>query len=306
MLPSTAAMRLRVHTTDHHVVPLPPGHRFPSGKYGLLKDRLAARPELELIPVEPIARELIELVHDRDYVRAIYDGTIDERAIRKIGFPWSEGMVRRAGASTHGTLCAARDALELGIGANLAGGTHHAFRDHGAGYCVWNDLAVAAVTLLEEGRVRRVLVVDVDVHQGDGTAAIFAGDDRVFTLSLHGAKNFPFRKERSDLDVELADDTADREYLRALDGALGAAWEKARPELIFLQGGVDGLAEDKLGRLSLTHDGLRARDEKILGMAKARGVPIVLTLGGGYADPISASVAGHAGTYDVACELYAS
>lgn len=305
----TPATFMRVHTTDHHVVPLPPRHRFPMTKYAKLRGALLARGAVradELVAVGPAPVELVELVHERAYVRAVVDGSIDPRAMRTIGFPWSEEVVRRSLTSVHGTVLAARDALAggSGIGANLAGGTHHAFRDRGAGYCVFNDLAIAATALLGEGRVRRVLIVDVDVHQGDGTAAIFAGDDRVFTCSLHGARNFPFRKERSDLDVELPDGTEDAAYLAALTGALEEAWRRARPEVVFLQGGVDGLREDKLGRLALTHAGLRARDRLILETAKRRAVPIVLTLGGGYAEPIDASVEGHVGTYEVARSVF--
>lgn len=289
------------------MVPLPAGHRFPMGKYArlraLLLERGVVRPD-DLVPVDPAPLALVERVHDPAYVQAVVSGTLDERAMRRIGFPWSEALVRRSLASAHGTLLAARAALADGIAGNLAGGTHHAFRDHGTGYCVFNDIACAAVTLLAEGAVRRVLVVDVDVHQGDGTAALFAGDARVFTLSLHGAKNFPFRKERSDLDVELPDGCGDDEYLTALQPALTTAWERARPDLVFLQGGVDGLGEDKLGRLGLTHSGLRVRDRLILETARTHGVPIALTLGGGYADPLEASIRAHVGTYEVAREVF--
>jgi acetoin utilization deacetylase AcuC-like enzyme len=199
---------------------------------------------------------------------------------------------------------AARAALEDGIATNLAGGTHHAARAEGSGYCVFNDLAVAACAMRAEGRARRVLVVDVDVHQGDGTASIFAGDPDVYTLSLHGARNFPFRKQQSRLDVELPDGTTDEMYLMALAPALARSFAESRPELVLVQAGVDALAEDRLGRLSLSHEGLRARDEQILGECHARGVPVVLTLGGGYAQPIDASVEAHAGTYAVARRIY--
>jgi len=199
---------------------------------------------------------------------------------------------------------AARAALEDGIATNLAGGTHHAARAEGSGYCVFNDLAVTACAMRAEGRARRVLVVDVDVHQGDGTAAIFAGDPDVFTLSLHGARNFPFRKQQSSLDVELPDGTTDEMYLMALAPALARSFDASRPELVLVQAGVDALAEDRLGRLSLSHEGLYARDEQILASCHARGVPVVLTLGGGYADPIDASVEAHAGTYEVARRIF--
>jgi acetoin utilization deacetylase AcuC-like enzyme len=298
---------VRVHFSDHHVVALPAGHRFPMGKYArlraLLRERGLVRDE-ELVPSPPAPAWALELAHDAAYVRAVLDGTLDERAQRVLGFPWSEALVARSLASAGGTLAAARAALEDGIAGNLAGGTHHAFRDHGSGYCVFNDLAVAALAVLAEGRVGRVLIVDVDVHQGDGTAAILAGDERVFTLSVHGAKNFPFRKQRSTLDVELPDGTGDEAYLMALAPVLMRAFDAARPDLVLVQAGVDPLADDKLGRLSLSLDGLAARDEQILATCKTRGVPVALTLGGGYADPIDKSVEAHAQTYAVARRLF--
>jgi acetoin utilization deacetylase AcuC-like enzyme len=296
-----------VHYADHLKVPLPEGHRFPMGKYALLKERLLARglvrPD-ELVAAEPVAVAELERVHAREYVKAFVDGTIDEKAMRVIGFPWSPGLVARTLASAGGTLMAARAALRDGIAGNLAGGTHHAFADRGSGYCVFNDLAVAAKAMVAEGKTRRVLVVDVDVHQGDGTAAIFAGSEDVYTVSLHGERNFPFKKQQSWLDVELPDGTGDEAYLMALVPALGKAFEAARPDLMLVQAGVDALATDKLGRLSLSQQGVRARDEQILGLAKEKGVPVVLTLGGGYGEPIETSVEGHVGTYEVARRLF--
>ncbi len=300
---------MRVHYSDHHVVPLPAGHRFPMGKYARLRALLLARGlvrEDELVRAEPAPLAALLGAHDEAYVRAFLAGQLDERAMRKIGLPWSEALVARTLASAGGTLMAARAALAAGegIAANLAGGTHHAAAAEGSGYCVFNDLAIAARAMRAEGRARRVLIVDVDVHQGDGTAAIFAGDPDVFTLSLHGARNFPFRKQQSSLDVELPDGTTDEMYLMALAPALVRAFDTARPELVLVQAGVDALAEDRLGRLSLTLEGLRARDQQILGTCHARGVPVVLTLGGGYAEPIEASVEAHAGTYAVARRIY--
>src|SRR5262249_38442717 len=206
-------------------------------------------------------------------------------------------------ASANGTLLAARAALADGIAGNLAGGTHHAHAGFGAGFCVFNDIAVAARALLDERRVARVLVVDADVHQGDGTAAIFAREPAVFTLSLHGARNFPFRKERSSLDVELPDGSGDDAYLARLEGALAEAFAFA-PDIVFVQAGVDALAEDRLGRLALTLDGLFRRDRRILGEARRRGVPAVLTLGGGYAEPLDLTVEAHVGTYRAAAAVY--
>jgi acetoin utilization deacetylase AcuC-like enzyme len=298
---------VRVHCSDQYQVPLPSGHRFPMGKYAKLRALLVARglvaPD-ELVDAEPAPIAALLGAHDEAYVRAFLAGRLDERAMRKIGFPWSPALVARTLASAGGTLMAARAAFADGIAANLAGGTHHAAFAEGSGYCVFNDLAVATRAMQAEGRARRVLIVDVDVHQGDGTAQIFAGDPEVFTLSLHGARNFPFRKQQSSLDVELPDGTTDEMYLMALAPALARAFAAARPELVLVQAGVDALAEDRLGRLSLSHDGLRARDEQILASCRAHGVPVVLTLGGGYAEPIDASVEAHAGTYEVARRLY--
>jgi acetoin utilization deacetylase AcuC-like enzyme len=297
---------VRVYASDHHVVPLPPGHRFPMDKYARLRRTLEERGLVsQVLRAEPedLPRAALEAVHDPAYVGAFLAGTLDDRAMRQIGFPWSPELVRRTLASARGTLGAAWLALEDGVAGNLAGGTHHASAAWGSGFCVFNDLAVAARALLDAGVVSRVLICDVDVHQGDGTASIFAAEPRVFTLSLHGARNFPFRKERSDLDVELPDGTGDGAYVAALERALAEALDRARPELLLYQGGVDALREDRLGRLALTHAGLRARDALVLGAARRLGLPVVLTLGGGYADPISASIEAHAGTYEVARDV---
>jgi acetoin utilization deacetylase AcuC-like enzyme len=297
---------VKVFTSDQHEVPLPPGHRFPMGKYAALRRRLLERCLLgaeDLVPAEPAPREALERAHDPAYVRAFLDGSIDDKAMRKIGFPWSEALVRRTLASAGGTLAAMRAARQDGIAGNLAGGTHHAAHAEGSGFCVFNDLAVAAHAALADG-VERVLIVDVDVHQGDGTAKIFAGEPAVFTLSLHGAKNFPFKKPEGSLDVELPDGTGDEAYLMVLVPALRQAFAACDPQLVLVQAGVDALAEDKLGRLNLTLEGLKARDEQILGLCRERGVPTVLTLGGGYAEPISVSVEAHAGTYEVARRVF--
>ncbi|HKA90594.1 MAG TPA: histone deacetylase [Haliangiales bacterium] len=278
------------------------------GKYARLREALVARGLVragELTRSEPGADIVAAIrgVHDAAYVDGFLGGALDERAQRRIGFPWSEALVRRTLASANGTLLAARAALADGIAGNLAGGTHHAHAGFGAGFCVFNDIAVAARALLDERRVARVLVVDVDVHQGDGTAAIFAREPAVFTLSLHGARNFPFRKERSSLDVELPDGSGDDAYLARLEGALAEAFAFA-PDIVFVQAGVDALAEDRLGRLALTLDGLFRRDRRILGEARRRGVPAVLTLGGGYAEPLDLTVEAHVGTYRAAAAVY--
>lgn len=294
---------MRVTYADHHVVVLPEKHRFPMHKYALLRERLLETGVLRQDEVReaPLAsRDEACLAHDPDYVDAFLAGTLPRSVQQRIGFPWSEAMLGRTLSSLGGTLLAAENALRDGVAGNLAGGTHHAHREAGSGYCVFNDLACASLRLLDSGKVRRVLVVDLDVHQGDGTAAIFAGDDRVFTLSLHGAKNFPGRKQESNLDVPLPDGTTDEAYLDALRPALETALDRSRPDLILYQGGVDPLAEDKLGRLALTHEGLYARDVHVFERARTLGLPVALTLGGGYANPIEPTVEANVGTYRAA------
>lgn len=297
---------MRVFYCDHFEVVLPPKHRFPMHKYALLRERLVAEgivDEAHLVPARTAPLEDLFAVHDAGYVQGFLDGSLERRVIQRIGFPWSEAMVMRSLGSVGSTLGAVEAALEHGISGSLAGGTHHAYRDFGSGYCVFNDLAVAARRLLDRGSVERVLIFDVDVHQGDGTAALFEDDERVFTCSLHGAKNFPSRKTTSDLDVPLADGTGDEEYLAALEAALDESMERARPDVVFYQGGVDVLEADHLGRLALTTDGVRARDEMALERFRGEGLPVALTLGGGYANPIDASVEAYVGTYRVAAAL---
>jgi acetoin utilization deacetylase AcuC-like enzyme len=291
---------VRVFHCDAYAVPLPPGHRFPMPKYGILRERLVEEGTLrprELTASEPVAVDALLLAHDRAYVEAVVSGDVDEDAVRRLGFPWSEQLVNRSRASVYGTIAAARAALQDGVAGNLAGGTHHAFPNHGEGYCVFNDHSVAIRLLQLEGVVDRAAVVDLDVHQGNGTAAIFAGDESVFTFSMHGARNFPFRKQRSSLDVELRDECEDVEYLALLSRHLPEVLDAARADIIFYQAGVDPLAQDALGRLRLTHEGLRARDRIVLTAARDRGIPVVLTLGGGYAKPLDLSVEAHCGTY---------
>jgi len=291
---------VRVFHCDGYAVPLPPGHRFPMPKYRLLRERLlgdGTLREVDFTASQPVDFDALLLVHERAYVEAVAGGGLSEAEVRRLGFPWSEELVLRSRASVAGTVAAARDALWNGIAGNLAGGTHHAFADHGEGYCVFNDHAVACRLLQLEGRVGRAVIVDLDVHQGNGTAAIFAADESVFTFSMHGARNFPFRKQRSSLDVELGDGCEDAEYLALLQRHLPTVLDAARADILFYQGGVDPLAEDALGRLRLTHAGLRARDRMVLTAARDRGIPVVLTLGGGYARPVEASVEAHCGTY---------
>lgn len=277
---------MRVSYSPGYVVSLPEGHPFPIGKFEALRrillDEGLVRPQ-DVIEPEQAEWSDLRLVHSAEYLGALADGTLDRAAERRLGLPWSRGLVRRSRLAVQGTLNAALLALDDGLAANLAGGTHHSFPGHGEGFCVLNDVAVAVRVLQRRGFVRRVLVVDLDVHQGNGTATVFAGDERVFTFSIHGEKNFPFRKAVSSLDVGLADGATDSAYLAALEAHLCAAFERARPDLVFYLAGVDPVAGDRFGRLALTPAGLRAREACVLEFLHARGVPCALVLSGGYA-----------------------
>ena len=294
----------RLFYTDHYVLPLPPGHRFPIAKYRLLRERLEDEFILEAAPLAD--REVIELVHEKAYVDGFLAGTLGEAAMRRIGFPWSEGLVQRTLASVGATLAATREALASGWGGTLAGGTHHAFAGEGSGFCVFNDIAVATRWLQRgnghRGTPLRVAVIDLDVHQGDGTAHIFQGEASVFTLSVHCKANFPLRKQQSSLDVELEPGVEDEEYLRAVEHALLRVWA-FRPEFVFYQSGVDGLATDRLGKLRLTPGGLMERDRMVMRGVRDCGIPFVITIGGGYSEPISNTAEAHANTFRVAAEM---
>jgi acetoin utilization deacetylase AcuC-like enzyme len=300
---------LRVYYCDHLEIPLPPGHKFPVRKYRLLRELLENDGIFDLRPAPAAPVELIELAHDPGYVRAFIAGTLSSQAIRRIGFPWSDGLVARTLASAGSTLQSSQDALIRGIGGGLAGGTHHAFRAEGSGFCVFNDIAIAIRALQREGGIQRAAVVDLDVHQGDGTAAIFEGEafqgeKRVLTFSMHGANNFPFRKQKSAIDVALPDSTEDRAYLALLTASLQEVWN-FEPEIVFFQAGVDALKTDRLGRLALTLEGLKQRDALVLEGARSRNIPIVITLGGGYSEPVEATVQAHANTFRAAAGFFA-
>jgi acetoin utilization deacetylase AcuC-like enzyme len=289
---------LRLYYCDHYSIPLPAGHKFPAGKYGILRGLLSHHDWFELCAA-PLARaEEIELAHNPEYVRAILDGSIDPHVMRRIGFPWSEQLVQRTLASVGGTLAAARDAMRTGVGGNLAGGTHHAFRTHGAGFCVFNDLAITVHVLRREGLARRAAVLDLDVHQGDGTAEIFAGDEDVMTVSMHGQNNFPFRKQQSSIDIALPDGTGDADYLAALRDVLPGV-TAFRPDVLLYQSGVDALAGDSLGRLAVTASGLADRDRLVFEIVRKHTIPLVITLGGGYAHPLDRTATAHAQTFHV-------
>jgi acetoin utilization deacetylase AcuC-like enzyme len=292
--------------TDHFVLPLPPGHRFPMEKYARLRERVdAAGLAGDGRMREPAAATDVELerAHDRAYVQKVQAGTLTPAEMKRIGFPWTPAMVERSRRSAGATLEACRAALARGIAVNLAGGTHHAFRDRGEGYCVFNDSAVAALAMQAEGRVRRVAVIDCDVHQGNGTAAILAGDPSVFTFSIHGANNFPFRKEESDLDIELPDGTGDDAYLAALEPGVCHALSAGQPDLVIYLAGADPFEGDRLGRLALTRAGLAARDRMVLSLIRDAGLPVAVTMAGGYARHIDDSVDIHFNTVSIAREF---
>jgi acetoin utilization deacetylase AcuC-like enzyme len=315
---------LRAFYSDTFVLPLPDHHRFPMAKYRMLRERLLADAVLEardLAVPAPASDEELLLVHERPYVDAVVRGTLDAAVQRRIGFPWSPEMVDRSRRSVGATIAAARDVVRLkpdatttsqgagfAVAANLAGGTHHAFAGRGEGYCVFNDVAVAARVLLRDGLVRKAAVIDCDVHQGNGTAAIFRGDSRVFTFSMHGANNFPFRKETSDLDVEFADGTGDREYLEALARHVPTVVDGEAPDVVFYLAGADPYEHDRLGRLKLTIAGLRERDRIVFEACRARSIPVVVTMSGGYSADIAAIVTIHANTIKEAirtCSVFA-
>lgn len=289
--------------TDQYTLPLPEGHRFPIQKYRLTRDLLAELGYFHFVAAPLADRETIELAHDPEYVADFLAGRLDPRAMRKIGFPWSEGLVKRTLASVGGTLAATREALATGWGGNLAGGTHHAFRAEGSGYCVFNDLAVAIRWLQKTRKVKRAAVVDLDVHQGDGTAQMFQDDPEVLTLSVHCEINFPFRKQQSKIDVALPENTGDDEYLKMLKGLLPRVAE-FEPEIVFYQAGSDPLYSDALGKLKLTHEGLIERDRIVMNAMKRLGIPLVITMGGGYSRPIELTAQAHANTYRTAFELF--
>jgi acetoin utilization deacetylase AcuC-like enzyme len=295
--------KLRLFHCDRHHFPLPPGHKFPLSKYRLLRERLTAEQTFDLRDAPLATREEVLRVHTEAYADGFLTGQLEPNAMRRIGFPWSTELVTRTLASAGSTLQAVRHALSSGLAGTLAGGTHHAFRHEGSGFCVFNDLAIAIQDVRAHHKVQRIAVVDLDVHQGDGTAAIFLDDPGVFTLSVHGRKNFPFRKQQSRLDVELEDGTEDDEYLTLVERALDRVWAFA-PELILYQSGVDGLLSDRLGRLGLTAEGLRRRDQLVIERARNAGIPLAITLGGGYSDPIELTVESHANTFRVASRIY--
>lgn len=296
---------MHIFYTDRYVLPLPEGHRFPMSKYARLRERVEAAGFSGGDPLrEPSAATDDELAraHDREYIRRVAQGGLTPAEVRRIGFPWTPEMVERSRRSAGATLAACRAAVESGVAINLAGGTHHAFRDHGEGYCVFNDGAVAALAMQAEGLARRVVILDCDVHQGNGTAAILAHDPTVFTFSIHGANNFPFRKEMSDLDIELPDGTGDDAYLAALERGVCHALSAAQADLAIYLAGADPYEDDRLGRLALTKGGLEARDRLVFRLCREAGLPVAVAMAGGYARNIDDTVDIHFRTIAIAAE----
>lgn len=296
-------MSLHCWSSAHYVIALPEGHRFPIAKYALLRDAVladgvvqpAAMHDPDRAPLEDVRR-----VHDAAYLDRLMRGTMPTAEQRALGFPWSDGLVERSFRASGGTLEAALHALDAGIAMNLAGGTHHAFAERGEGFCVLNDVAIAVRALQARGRIRRAAIIDLDVHQGNGTHAIFTGDADVFTFSMHGRRNYPFRKVPGSLDVELEDGTADTEYLERLAAALPQVLAAARPDLVFYLAGADPHEGDTLGRLKLSFDGLMRRDALVFEAARAIGVPVAVAIAGGYGADIRDTVQVHVNTARIA------
>ncbi len=297
---------MKAYYNDIFVLPLPDGHRFPMSKYRLLRERIIAEkilPEDNLCIPDAATDEQILLCHSPEYLNKVKNGTLERREITRIGFPWSPELVERSRRSSGATICAARTALSEGVSANLAGGTHHAGRDFGAGYSVFCDSGIAARTMQAEGLATRIAVIDCDVHQGNGTADVTRGDPTIFTFSIHGERNFPFRKVNGNLDIGLPDNTGDKDYLETLQIAIERILCVFHPDLVIYQSGADPFIGDKLGKLALTKDGLACRDRLVLEMCRAEDIPVAVTMGGGYAEDVADIVDIHAQTIRIASEF---
>lgn len=298
---------MKIFYHDNFVLPLPEGHRFPMPKYSLLRQRVVATrlvPPGDLRLPRPATDQQLSHVHTTEYLEQVKQGTLTRQQIRRIGFPWSPQMVERSRNSVGSTIEASRWALKERVAVNLAGGTHHAGPDWGQGFCVFNDAGVAARTLQAEGLAKRIVVLDCDVHQGNGTAAIFANDPTVFTFSIHGAKNFPFKKESSDLDIGLPDGADDHAYLTALEEGVEISLKRAKADLAIYLAGADPHEDDSLGRLNVTKAGLTVRDEMVLSACKARNLPVAVVMAGGYGRQIENTVAIHYETVRLAKQLW--
>ncbi|MEM6343016.1 MAG: histone deacetylase [Bacteroidota bacterium] len=298
---------LKIFHSDRFVPQLPEGHRFPISKYQLIREQLLYEGTLlesQLEECQAIEAEYVLAVHEEDYWARFVSLSLSDREVRRMGFPQSETLVDRSRRSCYGTFGAAKHALEYGIGMNIAGGTHHAYADHAEGFCLLNDIAISAKHLLAKGRVKQVLIVDLDVHQGNGSAVIFADEPRVFTFSMHGKDNYPLRKEQSDLDIPLASGMQDKEYLQILGEQLPRLIDKVKPDLIYFQSGVDVLETDKLGHLSLSRQGCKTRDRMVMEACVKQQIPLVVAIGGGYSQRLVDTVEAHANTFRLAAEIF--
>ncbi len=298
---------LKIAWSEIYNHPLPAGHRFPMDKYDLLPQQLlheGTASQANFFKPRKLTEEEILTTHNKEYWQKLKTCTLSKKEERRSGFPLSDLIVEREITINAGTIQAAEFALDHGIAMNIAGGTHHAYTDRAEGFCFLNDIAIAANYLLNQKKARQILVVDLDVHQGNGTAEIFQNDDKVFTFSMHGAKNYPMHKEKSDLDIELEDGTNDKTYISLLERHLNDLIDKVKPDFIFFQSGVDVLGTDKLGRLGLTISGCKQRDKIVLEMARNNNIPLVASMGGGYSEQIRDIVEAHANTYRLAQDLY--
>jgi acetoin utilization deacetylase AcuC-like enzyme len=298
---------LKIAWAPTYVLPLPPNHRFPMSKYEILPQQLLYEGTIHagnLFEPQPLAEDTIIKTHTRDYWQRLKNLQLTPKEVRRIGFPLTPELVKREITIAQGTVDCALFALEFGVAMNIAGGTHHAFTGQGEGFCLLNDIAIAVHYLLDQQKANKILVVDLDVHQGNGTAEIFSGDDRVFTFSMHGANNYPLHKEVSDLDIGLLDHTNDTFYLKTLESNLNNLLESVQPDFIFFQSGVDILDTDKLGRLSVTREGCKQRDKIVLTAAKQNKIPLVASMGGGYSPNLRDIIEAHANTYRLAQEIF--
>ena len=296
-------MPLHAFSSAAYTIPLPPGHRFPIEKYALLRDLVLSQGLVtseRLHSPDRATLDELRLVHTADYVDRLTEGRLTEKEMRRVGFPWSRELAERSYRAVGGTIGATRAAFEHGISINLAGGTHHAFPDHGEGFCVFNDVAVSIRVLQRERRIKRAAVVDLDVHQGNGTHAIFTGDANVFTFSMHGGRNYPFNKVAGSLDIELLDGTGDDRYLELLAEHLPDVLARAAPDLVVYLAGADPHEHDRLGRLKMTHAGLRRRDVMVIAACREAGIPVAITIAGGYGHDITETVKIHADTVRIA------
>ena len=295
---------LNAYYSDHFVLPLPPGHRFPMEKYSRLRDLVGELPNLLLIEAPAASDTQLLYAHDPSYLLRVVNGNLSDAEQKEIGFPWSEKMVERSRRSAGATIAAAKTAMQEGISGNLAGGTHHAYRNRGSGFCVFNDAAVAARTLQKEINSKlRIAIVDLDVHQGNGTASILQHDSSIFTLSIHGENNFPFQKEASDLDCGLQDDCDDQTYLQTLNNCLDQLDSRFKPDFVIYLAGADPHEDDRLGRLKITKDGMRLRDETVFQYGLDRNIPIAFSMAGGYGKEIASTVEIHFQTINTALQF---